>query len=434
MKLVDMLKTMGRRKLLLLSVLSSVVLTLIIVSVLSIAFHGRITHDYLITGSIAALIVSLIIVSVIEQILEQLRASERELVEAAGRLRSLLETSTGTNVLLQTLIQTIPDMVFLRDARGRYLVVNKTTEEYIGIGQEYLLGKTNEEILPPDTAEMCNRSDEEAVRRGNPTHVEEHFFAKDGRTIYFDMLKVPVYDGKGGLTGLLCIARDITERKKAETQIRQSLHEKMVLLKEIHHRVKNNLQVISSLLMLQARHIKDGTIRTILDESRNRIHSIALVHEKLYGTQDLNHIDFAGYVGSLIKDITRVYNRPDLAFFVNMPGIFLDINMGIPCGLIINELVSNCLKHAFPENRQGTIRIGLEKAPAGMYVLTVADDGTGFPPDLDFRNTASLGLQLINTLTAQLNGTLELFTGQGTTFRMTFPESTKMEVEENGEE
>jgi len=205
-----------------------------------------------------------------------------------------------------------------------------------------------------------------------------------------------------------------------------------VLLKEIHHRVKNNMQVIYSLLNLQANRIADTTIRAMFEDARNRVNSMALIHEKLYQSKDLAHIDFQEYLQGLVSGIARTYNRHDVVLSVDMEPLALDVNVGIPCGLIVNELVSNCLKYAFPEGRKGAITVGVRKNSEGSYVLTVADNGIGVPETVDFRNTPSLGLQLVNILTGQIRGTIELSHAAGSTFSITFPGTPESKGEQNG--
>lgn len=216
---------------------------------------------------------------------------------------------------------------------------------------------------------------------------------------------------------------DASKRREQEEQIKASLKEKEVLLKEIHHRVKNNLQVISSLLNLQAGSIKDQQAMETLKESQSRVKSLALIHEKLYQSGDLAKIDFAGYVLSLTADLYHAYgvNPEAIALRIDVDDVSLDIDTAIPCGLIINELVSNSLKHAFPADREGDVRIGLHSDDDDRLKLSVGDNGIGFPKDLDFRNTESLGLQVVGTLTDQLGGTMELHRNGGTEFAMTFP-------------
>ena len=214
---------------------------------------------------------------------------------------------------------------------------------------------------------------------------------------------------------------EIVERKKVEQQIMASLQEKEVLLKEIHHRVKNNLQIISSLLNLQSGNVNPESAAA-LRESQNRIKSMALIHEKLYQSQDLSHIDFGEYAGSLTAYLAKHYAAgPGVTITIDIEDISLCIDQAIPCGLIINELVSNSFKHAFKAGGKGTVYIGLARA-GNTYTLRASDDGTGLPSGLDYRDPPSLGLQLVNTLVEQLEGTIDLEPGAGTTFKITFKE------------
>jgi two-component sensor histidine kinase len=210
-------------------------------------------------------------------------------------------------------------------------------------------------------------------------------------------------------------------RKRAEGQIRTALQEKEVLLKEIHHRVKNNLQIISSLLDLQSDYIEDEQTRQLFQESRNRVKSMALIHERLYRAQDLAKVDFAEYIQSLARDVFRSYrtHATGIALRVNVEDVFLGVDTAIPCGLMINELVSNALKYAFPDGRGGEICVELF-SDNGQFTLAVRDNGVGFPKDLDFRNTESLGLKLVVTLVKQLKGTIALHRDGGTAFEIKF--------------
>jgi two-component sensor histidine kinase/ligand-binding sensor domain-containing protein len=218
------------------------------------------------------------------------------------------------------------------------------------------------------------------------------------------------------------LKKEITERKEAEERIKASLKEKEVMLQEIHHRVKNNLQVISSLLKLQSRYIKDEKILEIFKESQTRIRSMALIHNKLYQSKDMARIDFADYIHSLSTDLFRSYRVSSslIRMKINTEDVFLDINSAIPCGLIISELISNALKHAFPNGRKGELTIDFSQEKDKKFKLVVADNGVGFPEDLDFRNTESLGMRLICILTEQLQGTVELDKKNGTKFEIKF--------------
>ncbi len=200
------------------------------------------------------------------------------------------------------------------------------------------------------------------------------------------------------------------------------LNEKEVLLKEIHHWVKNNLQVISSLLSLQSAQISDPQTQNVLRESQNRVRTMALIHEKLYQSTDLAQVDFAPYLRSLVNSLAQSYREKSdrVAIRVDSQSIILDIDTAIACGLIVNELVSNALKHAFPAERPGEIRVVVAQHGDDRVLLQVSDDGAGLPPHVDFRSSPSLGLQLINSLVDQINGSIEVETGAGTHFAIAF--------------
>ncbi len=218
------------------------------------------------------------------------------------------------------------------------------------------------------------------------------------------------------------LLREIEERKKAQERINESLQEKVVLLREIHHRVKNNLQVISSLLNLQSGYIEDQKSLEIFRESQNRVRSMALIHEKLYQSKDLNRVEFSEYIQSLSKDLFRSYNldASKIKLVSDFEGVKLEIDTAILCGLIVSELITNCFKHAFPNGRKGEVVISMKEFEQHQFTLAVKDNGVGFPDNLDYKNTESLGLQLVNTLTDQLGGTLSLLRNGYTEFRIEF--------------
>lgn len=214
---------------------------------------------------------------------------------------------------------------------------------------------------------------------------------------------------------------EITERKQAEEQIKASLKEKEVLLKEIHHRVKNNLQIISSLLKLQSRSIKDVQTLSMFNESQSRIRTMALIHENLYQSDDLSSINFTEYIHKLTANLFRSYEiNSNINLNMNIEDIFLEIDTAVPCGLIINELISNSLKYAFPNNKIGEIRIDFYKDQKHNLNLIVGDNGVGFSQDVDWENLSTLGLQLVSNLVEQLDGTFLLNKESGTEFKITF--------------
>ncbi len=195
-------------------------------------------------------------------------------------------------------------------------------------------------------------------------------------------------------------------------------------MKEIHHRVKNNLQIVSTLLDLQSGYTTDPAAIEMFQQSRGRVKSMALIHERLYREQDMGHVDFAEYIRQLTDDLFRSYKMSDdirLEVDVDIPPLTIDI--AIPCGLLLNELLSNCFKHAFVGATDGHLRVALHQHD-GASVLTISDDGPGFPAGTDFRNTLSFGLRLVNTLVDQLNGEICMTSDRGTTFIVRFPKTT----------
>jgi two-component sensor histidine kinase len=241
----------------------------------------------------------------------------------------------------------------------------------------------------------------------------------DGSEFPVEISLSPIETGEGLLVS--ASIRDISERKLVETKLRSSLQEKEVLLKEIHHRVKNNLQIVSSMLNLQMEKLSDTKAIELFKESQNRVRSIALFHEKLYQSRDLGRVEIAEYLKGLANGLFATYgvNPDDIVLAVHTEDIPLGVDAAISCGLIVNELVSNSLKHAFPAHRKGQVEVTLRSARTDV-VLEVADNGVGFPANLDFRSPSTLGLKLVAIFTEQVGGTMDLTREGGTRFSLHF--------------
>ncbi len=261
------------------------------------------------------------------------------------------------------------------------------------------------------------------VQTGGEYDLEYRIVRPDGEVRWVRDRAFSIANVSGEVYRVAGIVDDVTERKQALEQIKTSLHEKEVLLKEIHHRVKNNMQVITSLLNLQSRTIRDEQALSVFKDSQNRVKSMALIHETLYQSKDLSRIDFAEYLQKLVAHVSRSYRiRPEaVKINTNVDDVSLPIDIAVPCGLIINELASNSLKYAFPADMKGEVNITFERAD-GRYVLRVSDTGVGLPSDFDPEKGKSLGMKLVRMLTEQLCGELECFNGVGTTFEIKFPE------------
>ena len=259
-----------------------------------------------------------------------------------------------------------------------------------------------------------------AVKKGESKQMESYFMSK-GSVRWIELFINPIFDIEGQVTEISLVAHDITEKKLSEKEIVESLKEKEVLLKEIHHRVKNNLQVISSILNLQSSFVKDEKTLEILDESRNRIRSMAIIHENLYRTTNFSSIDFTAYLQNLCINLISSYHVYSgvVEFKDEMENIDLVLDQAIPCGLLVNELITNSIKYAFPSKQAGIITVGLEEKDGKIY-LRIEDNGIGLPKDFDMMKTDTLGLQLVSTLVEQLDGEITVSNHQGTKYLITF--------------
>jgi PAS domain S-box-containing protein len=220
-----------------------------------------------------------------------------------------------------------------------------------------------------------------------------------------------------------CSIHGITNGAKAHEQIKASLREKEILLREIHHRVKNNMQVISSLLRLQSKYVKEEKYRVLFEESQNMIRSMSLIHEKLYHSHDISRIDFKEYINDLVNSLFRSYdvNKSTIKSRINIEDVSPGMDFAIPCGLIINELVTNSLKYAFPDGRKGEIKINFSQNNSNIYELFVGDNGVGISEDIDIERSKSLGLRLVTMLVNdQLEGEIDLKRNNGTKFMIKF--------------
>jgi PAS domain S-box-containing protein len=252
----------------------------------------------------------------------------------------------------------------------------------------------------------------------------------DGQRLTVLAYANPIHDEAGTLLGAVNVLVDITDRKRTEMALRDSeerlkvaLHEKEVLLKEIHHRVKNNLQVVCSLLRLQCDTIEDPALRELFYESEHRVRSMALIHETLYQTSNVARFHLAPYLRTLSAELFRAYgvDPQRIALTIRIDEVVLPLDAAIPCGLILNELLSNALKHAFPNGGRGDIRIELQATTDRQVLLRVADTGVGLPEGFDVCQTGSLGLQLVSALAEQLQGVIAVERGGGTALTVTFP-------------
>jgi PAS domain S-box-containing protein len=322
---------------------------------------------------------------------------------------------------LAAIVTSSQDAIISWNLDGEITSWNNGAENIYGYTEKEIIKNNISILMPPkqsdELTDLINN-----IKNGNQIkNFETVRLRKDGTKIDVSLTISPIKDIAGRIIGASTIAHDITENKNRRRNINASLKEKEVLLREIHHRVKNNMQIISSLLNLQIQYLDEEETVNVLMESQNRVKSMAIIHEKLYQSNDLNSIKIAEYVDSLVKDLFYSFNiKSDrIKSIINVEDIKLNIETAIPCGLIINELVTNSLKYAFPNGKNGEISVSIHSTKEG-YELVIADNGIGFPKELDFEKTDSLGLQLVNNLTEQIDGTIELERFNGTNFTINF--------------
>lgn len=340
------------------------------------------------------------------------------------------EAAKASRTKLEAALASMTDAVVISDEEGRFLDFNdafatfhrfKSKEECSRVFDEYpsLL-----EVFMPDgtPAPVEMWAVPRALRGETVTNAEYELRRRDtGESWVGSYSFSPIRDPHGEIIGSVVVARDVTDLKRAQEQIQSSLAEKEVLLREIHHRVKNNLQVISSLVSLRASGVPDPVLREMFQEVRDRVRAMALVHEKLYETGGLARLDFAAYAESLIRSLHRAHggaSRIRLRFEIEPAA--LTVGEAVPCGLILNELANNALKHAFPGG-EGTLTVSLTRDPETSRIeLAVRDDGVGLPEALDPRSVPSFGLRLVQMLADQLGATVEIGPGPGAEFRIGF--------------
>jgi PAS domain S-box-containing protein len=307
---------------------------------------------------------------------------------------------------------------------GGFIRVNRQFGEIVGYTAEELLQLTFQEITHPEDLEV-DLENVGKVLAGeiDQYSMEKRYVRKDASIVWVSLTVSLARDESGNPRHFIAVIEDTTRHKRAELAVKDSLREKEVLLREIHHRVKNNMQVISSLLNLQSRNIEDPNLRKMFQESQSRVRAMALIHEVLYGSDDLSRIDLEDYVSKLAKSLTRMYgaDASRIRLEVVGNGVTLEIDDTVPCGLVISELLSNSFKYAFPDGRPGEISINAVATDDDRIVLTVRDDGVGIPDDVDIRHTESMGMGLVTGLVEnQLGGQLELDRTGGTCFTIVF--------------
>jgi PAS domain S-box-containing protein len=353
------------------------------------------------------------------------------LAESINGMLSRIETSQDqlkkSELEFRSLVELANNSIVLTDSAGKIMLWNRSAQRMFGYSENEILGKPISILFPDEYHESYQKVMDNPYNSANSQNMgviyESYGFKKDKSRF---MLEISHISWKIKNEKFYCaIIRDITDSKQAENEIKESLREKEALLMEIHHRVKNNMQIISSLLSLQSRYIKDKDAFEVFKESQNRVKSMAMIHERLYNSKGLAKIDFAGYIKNLVDDLFGSYgvNQDDIKIDISADKIFLNADTAIPVGLIINELVTNSLKYAFPaensDHEKSRIYIKFHRNNKNM-LLVVGDNGIGLPEDVDLQHSETLGLRLVRSLVDQINGTVELHSNGQTEFRIIF--------------
>lgn len=336
------------------------------------------------------------------------RLAEDALRESGERFRQVVE---GTDNLITQV-----------DATGRFLYVNPVAGTILGLEPEDCVGRMAFDVVHPEDREATRRAFQGWITDKLPHVTFENRLVSLSGEVRRMLWTIDLhYDAEGDVAVIDSIAQDVTSIKHAEEAMAASLQEKEILLREIHHRVKNNLQVIASLLSLQEQSVDNPEALRIIADSRGRVMSMALVHEQLYGSQDFAGIDAQGYLRTLLaRLLSGLKGNREIHLQLDVPTLSLSIEQAIPFGLIINELVTNAFKHGFRGRDRGTLRVAAS-TEEGVATITVDDDGQGLPMDFNLDQVTSLGLQIVRLLSQQLHGTIAFESHQGTRVRLRFP-------------
>jgi PAS domain S-box-containing protein len=343
----------------------------------------------------------------------------RDITERRHAQTALIESETRYRMIGDL----IPFGVWSCDASGNYTYISPSFLSVMGTTLEECKQSGWMHLLPREDYERTLADWRQCIQNGSFWDYEYRIPDKTGKVFIVLSRGAPCFSTSGKVMSWIGIHLDITERKRYEERLETSLREKEVIIKEVHHRVKNNMQVISGFLELQSNYIDDPLAVEKLNECQQRVRTMALVHEKLYQAKNLGVINAAEYIKSLLADLMNSYSLSTAVdVSVDVDDININLDMAIPCGLIINELVTNSLKYAFASLPVGKISLALNHRENHTFCLTVWDDGVGLPPDFEARSAASLGIQLVRVLVHQLGGEMKIEQDQGTRFIIIFPE------------
>jgi PAS domain S-box-containing protein len=340
------------------------------------------------------------------------KIAEKKLQEQTAKINSIFESASNM-------------LIFSFDKEFKVKSFNQNFNDYL-ISKHGIILKKNMvldyKFLPAlsERREAIGKTLKRAFN-GNHSQIELGIVDLKGNKEWFEVIFNPVYFKPGKIAEVSCLAFEITSSKQTEDKLRATVKEKEILLKEVHHRVKNNLQVISSILSLQASYVDDKKTLDILKESQDRIKTMSFVHERLYQNPDFSSIKIGDYILSLVKDLIYSYktDNQNIKLETKFDPIYLDLDQAIPCGLIINELVSNALKHAYTKTKSGVLSISITNKKNNISLM-ISDNGIGMPKDINTNSTGTLGFQLVHALVDQLDAQIRLDRSNGTNYLINF--------------
>jgi PAS domain S-box-containing protein len=338
---------------------------------------------------------------------------------------NMMPDSGNSQDQFHQIVEAAPSAIIMIDMVGRVEMVNGQAEQMFGYDRNEIVGQPIQ-LLVPEWFSFPNEKTLDTFLDGSRAHSigarrDLYALRKDGTRFPVETGLNPVRTGDGAMVVLAIV--DISIRKQAEERLHAALLQKDNLLGEIHHRVKNNLQIVYSLLDLQSTRVSDPAALEMLRESRNRIQSMALIHQTLYGSKDFAKVDFAMFTGTLLSSLRESYgtDMAGIAVQIDVDPIKFPIDTAVPCGLVVNELITNAVKHAFRDRHRGEIRVALIRLPGNEAQLSVSDDGRGLPDHVDTQKTTTLGLQLVGLLAHQMSGTVSINRSNPTRFSVRFP-------------
>ncbi|WP_374562956.1 sensor histidine kinase [Ideonella sp.] len=351
---------------------------------------------------------------------DELGDLSRRFDQMAAQLEERDAALRSSEAMLRLVTDNLPAMIGYWDRNLTNRFANADYRRWFGKSPEEIRGRRLADLLGPDLFQK-NKPFIDAALAGQRQDFARSIPGPDGVVRHSQAAYIPD-EHQGRVDGFFVLVTDVTERVNSEQKLARALEEKETLLKEVYHRVKNNLQVVQSLLSLQGRNVRDDSARAALQDMALRVRSMALVHEQLYGSSSLRGVSLPAYVGALADQLTMGSGRSTSEVRVTVEAPTLDVSMdvAIPLGLLLTELVSNSFKHGFPDGRRGCIKVLFESDPSGLRI-SVADDGVGLPPGLDPSSTRSMGLQLATSLARQLGGELHFRSGPGTTVWLVVP-------------